>query len=79
MKFIVFEALGVFLILGSILFFAASLIFLLQQDYIAAMLAIGAGFLIIKMAIELIKISVLIRFQRPENSLSTEESDFKNV
>jgi len=61
---VVYEVTGIVLVLTSIAFFWASVRFLTERDYIAAILEIFVGFALVRAGLELTKIA-LIRGDRP--------------
>ena len=61
---VVYEVAGIVLVLTSIAFFWASVRFLTERDYIAAILEIFVGFALVRAGLELTKIA-LIRGDRP--------------
>lgn len=61
MRRVIFEVLGILLVLASVLFFFESVRFLSDRDYIAAILEIFVGFALVRAGLELTKLSLLAR------------------
>jgi hypothetical protein len=61
---VLYEVVGIVLVLVSIAFFWTSVSFLSERDYIAAILEIFVGFALVRAGLELTKIA-LIRGDRP--------------
>ncbi len=59
MRRLIFEILGVLLVLGSVGFFFASVRFLADRDYIAGILEIFVGFALVRAGLELVKLGAL--------------------
>ena len=61
MRHLVYELLGLGLIIGGVVFFYLSVEFLAEKDYIAGFLVIGLGFGVLRTGVELSKLAVLFR------------------
>lgn len=59
MRKMVFEILGIVMVLASVVFFYYSVQFLSERDYIAAILQIFVGFAMIRSGIELTRMALL--------------------
>lgn len=59
MRRLVFELLGLLLVLASVAFFLVSVRFLSERDYIAGILEIFVGFALVRAGLELTKLSLL--------------------
>ena len=64
MRRLILEALGILLLLASIVFFLFSVRFLGERDYIAAVLLIFVGFSLVRGGLELTKLSLLAGEQK---------------
>ena len=65
MRSTLYEILSIGLLLGSLFFFYRSVEFLAQKDYVAGLMAVGIGFLVIRVGVELGRLSFFVR--REEN------------
>lgn len=61
MRAIVYEVIGLGLVLGSTWFFYRCLYFLAQKDYLAGLIVLVIGFVVIRTGVELGKLAVLNR------------------
>ena len=61
MRALVFELVGVLMLLGSAVFFYETIVFLSQKDYVAAAMMLIIGFGIIRVGVELSKLALVIR------------------
>ncbi|HIA00424.1 MAG TPA: hypothetical protein EYN06_04770 [Myxococcales bacterium] len=59
MRKMVFEILGIVMVLASVVFFFYSVQFLSERDYIAAILQIFVGFAMVRSGIELTRMALL--------------------
>ena len=59
MRKMVFEILGIVMVLASVVFFYYSVQFLSERDYIAAILQIFVGFAMVRSGIELTRMALL--------------------
>ena len=57
MRAILYDALGIILMLGSLLFLYRSIEFLAQKDYVAGSLALIAGVVVVRVGVELGRLS----------------------
>ena len=65
MRSTLYEILSIGLLLGSLFFFYRCIEFLAQKDYVAGIIAVGIGFLVIRVGVELGRLSFHAR--REEN------------
>lgn len=65
MRRLIYEVVGVLMVLASILFFLHSVRFLADRDYIAGILEIFVGFALIRAGLELTKLSLLNQERAP--------------
>ena len=56
-----YDALGLLLICGSALFFYKTMEFLAQKDYVAGVLAMIIGFVVIRVGVEVSKLALVVR------------------
>ncbi len=61
MRALVYDTIGLGLLLGSTYFFYQSIAFLAQKDYVAGALALVIGFGVIRVGVEVSKLAILIR------------------
>lgn len=61
MRATIYDTVGIGLLLGSTFFFYRTITFLAQKDYVAGLIALVIGFLMIRVGVELSKLSILIR------------------
>lgn len=61
MRSTLYEILSLGLLLGSIFFFYRCTEFLAQKDYVAGIVALGIGFLVIRVGVELGRLSIFMR------------------
>ena len=61
MRATLYDTVGLGLLLGSTFFFYKTIAFLAQKDYVAGLIALVVGFLMIRVGVELGKLSILIR------------------
>ena len=58
---VVYDVMGVGLLLGSIYFFYKTMEFLALKDYVAGALAMVVGFLVIRVGVEISKMAIVIQ------------------
>lgn len=61
MRATLYDTVGIGLLLGSTFFFYRTIAFLAQKDYVAGLIALVIGFLMIRVGVELSKLAILIR------------------
>lgn len=61
MRATIYDAVGIGMLLGGVFFFYRSVEFLAQKDYVAAVIALGMGLLILRTGVELGRLSFVIR------------------
>ncbi len=64
MRPIIYDAVGIALMLGSLLFLYRSVEFLAQKDYVAGTLALVAGVVVVRVGVELGRLSFAERHHR---------------
>ena len=65
---VVYDVMSVGLLLGSVFFFYRAVEFLAQKDYVAGLLTFGIGFLVIRVGVELGKLSIMAQRDQPRDS-----------
>ena len=68
MRATIYDTLGIGLLIGSTFFFYQTISFLAQKDYVAGLIALVVGFLMIRVGVEVSKLSILIRREQEENA-----------
>ena len=66
MRHVVYEILGLALVLAGVAFFYACVEFLADKDYIAGVIVVVLGFGVLRTGVELSKLSVLLRREGDE-------------
>lgn len=66
MRHIVYEILGLLLVLAGVAFFYTCVEFLAEKDYIAGIIVVVLGFGVLRTGVELSKMSVLLRREEQE-------------
>ncbi len=66
MRATIYDTVGLGLLLGSTYFFYRSVSFLALKDYVAGLIALAIGFLIIRVGVEIGKMAILIRREEVE-------------
>ncbi len=61
MRPMVYEGFSLAMLFGSLFFLYRSVEFLAQKDYVAGLIALGIGFLVIRVGVELGKFAFVIR------------------
>ena len=61
MRHVIYEILGIGLVLAGVAFFYVCVQFLAEKDYIAGILVVALGFAVLRTGVELSKLSVLLR------------------
>ncbi len=61
MRSLVYEVLGLGLLVSSLFFFYRSIVFLAQKDYVAGLAVVTVGFFVLRAGTELGKLAVLLR------------------
>ena len=68
MRATIYDTLGIGLLIGSTFFFYQTITFLAQKDYVAGLIALVVGFLMIRVGVEVSKLSILIRREEEERA-----------
>lgn len=68
MRATIYDTVGIGLLLGSTFFFYRTVTFLAQKDYLAGLIALAVGFIMIRVGVELGKLSILIRREDQQES-----------
>lgn len=68
MRATIYDTLGIGLLIGSTFFFYQTISFLAQKDYVAGLIVLVVGFLMIRVGVEVSKLSILIRREQEENA-----------
>jgi hypothetical protein len=66
MRHVVYEILGLMLVLAGVAFFYVCVEFLAEKDYIAGVIVVVLGFGVLRTGVELSKMSVLLRREESE-------------
>ena len=61
MRATIYDSLGIGMLLGSTYFFYRSVEFLAQKDYVSGVLAILIGFIVVRVGVELGRLSIVAR------------------
>lgn len=61
MRATLYDTIGMGMLLGSAYFFYQTMALLAQKDYVAAIIAMAVGFLVIRVGVEISKLAILIR------------------
>lgn len=66
MRATLYDTIGLGLLVGSAYFFYQTVAFLAQKDYVAAVITLAIGFLVIRVGVEVSKLAILIRREASE-------------
>lgn len=66
MRSTVYDALSIGLLLGSTFFFYQVVSFLAQKDYLAGLLVMVIGFVLVRVGVEISRLAILIRRESPQ-------------
>lgn len=70
MRSTIYDALSIGLLLGSTFFFYQVVSFLAQKDYVAGLIVMVIGFVMVRVGVEVSRLAILIRRESPEREAS---------
>lgn len=67
MRSTIYDTVGLGLLIGSTFFFYRTVGFLSQKDYVAGLITLAIGFLVIRVGVEVSKFALLIRREQNDS------------
>lgn len=67
MRSTIYDTLSIGLLLGSTFFFYQVVTFLAQKDYVAGLIVMVIGFVMVRVGVEVSRLAILIRRETPEH------------